>query len=99
MKCPVCGRFMRKECESDDPENLEDEVLQWWSCKQHGMYPEHLYFKSTKSDTLRIEMAERKCENCNDYTESGVCKLDGAGKSPLEDCNEFSINKHRRRST
>ena len=23
MKCPECGRFMRKECESDDPENLE----------------------------------------------------------------------------
>jgi hypothetical protein len=44
MKCPECGRFMRKECELDDP--LEDEVLQWWSCKQHGMYPEHLYFKS-----------------------------------------------------
>ena len=38
---------MRKECESDDPENLEDEVLQWWSCKQHRMYPEHLYFKSS----------------------------------------------------
>ena len=46
MKCPECGRFMRKECESDDPENLEDEVLQWWSCKKHGMSPEHLYFKS-----------------------------------------------------
>lgn len=46
QKCPECGRFMRKECESDDPENLEDEVVQWWSCKQHGMYPEHLYFKS-----------------------------------------------------
>ena len=56
MNCPICGRFMRKECEGDDPENLEDEVLQWWSCKQHGMYPEHLYFKSTKSDTKRTHI-------------------------------------------
>ena len=50
-------------------------------------------------DSVLTEMAERKCENCNNYTKNGVCKLDGAGKSPLEDCNEFSINKHRRRTT
>ena len=36
---------MRKECEEDS--DLEDEVIQWWSCRQHGMSPEHLYFKSS----------------------------------------------------
>lgn len=45
MNCPSCGRFMQKESFDDSP--LEDEVIQWWSCKEHGMYPEHLYFKSS----------------------------------------------------
>ena len=65
----------------------------------NGIDPNCDQKKPIISDTLRIEMAERKCENCNDYTENGVCKLDGGGKSPLEDCNEFSINKHRKQST
>ena len=43
-RCKICGKFMKKECEEDSP--LEDEVLQWWSCRKHGMFPEHLYFKS-----------------------------------------------------
>jgi len=58
MNCPECGKFMRKECESDDPENLEDEVLQWWSCRQHGMHPEHLYFKSSINIHLNAVKAE-----------------------------------------
>ena len=55
MNCWKCGRFMTKQLESDSP--FEAEVLQLWSCKEHGMYPEHLYFKSSiKSDSLgRVE--------------------------------------------
>lgn len=38
---------MKEGCESDDPENLEDEVVKWWFCKCGNEYPEHLYFKSS----------------------------------------------------
>ena len=43
MNCTVCGRFMTKQLIEDSP--LEQEVVQWWSCKEHGMQAEHLYFK------------------------------------------------------
>ena len=59
MNCWKCGRFMTKQLEADSP--FEDEVLQLWSCKEHGMYPEHLYFKSSiKSDSLRLTQDETK---------------------------------------
>ena len=59
MNCWKCGRFMTKQLESDSP--FEAEVLQLWSCKEHGMYPEHLYFKSSiNSDSLRLTQDETK---------------------------------------
>ena len=44
---------MNKESVVDSP--LEQEVVQWWSCKEHGLYPEHLYFKSgTRDKTIYV---------------------------------------------
>lgn len=55
------------------------------------------YEESLTSDNFQTKMAEQKCENCNNYTKNGVCKLDGYGKSPLEDCGDFSAIKHKKR--
>ena len=56
MNCPECGRFMIKQLEEDSL--LEDEVLQWWGCKEHGMYPEHLYFKSSVIVVSKVSEVE-----------------------------------------
>ena len=46
MKCPECGKFMADNGLTPDPENLEDEVSLFWSCRCGYEYYQHIYFKS-----------------------------------------------------
>ena len=56
MNCRLCGRFMTKGTINDDPENLEDEVWQWWYCANCDSWSiEHLYFKSEFRGNLEDE--------------------------------------------
>ena len=46
MNCSNCGRFMKKEAETES--ELEPHVYQWWSCKCGNEYPELVFDKSAR---------------------------------------------------